>query len=175
MRLATLTAALGLVMFAAIGSAQTVSIDYDRTVNFRAFRTYAWSAGTPLGDELNHGRVVRAIEQQMAARGFIRAESGIRPDVYISYHASFDRNLEINASSSGWGGPSFGGGLRTGRATTQQVLTGTIVVDMTDAASGRLVWRGTASAVVDPGKKPEQREKSINKAAEKMFKKYPTA
>jgi hypothetical protein len=178
MRFATLAPTLGLVLFAALGStrsatAQAVSYDYDRTANFRAYRTYAWAPGTPLDDELNNGRVTRAVETQMAARGFMRGEPGTRPDVTIAYHASFDRNLEINAS--GWGGPYFGSGLRTGRATTQQVLAGTIVVTMTDATTGRLVWRATASADVDATKTPEQREKSINRAAEKMFKKYPAA
>jgi hypothetical protein len=34
-----------------------------------------------------------------------------------------------------------------------------------------LVWRGTASDTVSD--KPEKNEKKIQKAAEKMFKKYP--
>jgi hypothetical protein len=173
MRIASLITTLGVVLLGTIGFAQTVTYDFDRTANFRGYRTYAWTSGTALRDELNHARVVRAIESQMALKGFTRVESSAHPDVLIAYHASFDRNLLISADSSGWAGPRFGG-FRSGTATTQQILTGTLVVDMIEAASQRMVWRGIASADVDPSAKPEKREKSINKAAQKIFKHYPS-
>ena len=173
MRIASLVTTLAVVLLGTVGLAQTVTYDFDRTANFRSYRTYTWTSGTELRDELNHARVVRAIESQMALKGFTRVESNAHPDVLIAYHASFERNLEINGNSSGWAGPGFGG-LRSGRATTQQVLTGTVVVDMIEAASRKMVWRGSASADVDPSAKPEKREKSINKAAQKIFKNYPS-
>ena len=90
----------------------------------------------------------------------------------VAYHASFDRNLQINAYSSGWGGPRFGG-LRSGTATTMEVLTGTLVVDVMDASTKSIVWRGMASADVDRSAGPEKRERNINRATQKLFKNYP--
>ena len=172
MRIATFAAAVGVMLLGTIGFAQSTTYDFDRNADFSRFKTYAWARGTELTDELNHVRVVRAIEGQLATKGLARAEGGTRPDVLVAYHASFDRNLQINGNSSGWSGPRFGG-LRSGTATTQEIVTGTIVVDIRDASSNSVVWRGAASSDVDPGAKPEQREKKINKAAQKLFKNYP--
>ena len=152
--------------------AQSVNYDYDRAANFSKFRTYSWTRGTELVDRLNHARVVRSIETQLGAKGLGKVDSGAHPDVLVSYHASFDKNLQINAYSSGFGGPRFGG-LRSATATTQEVLTGTLVVDVMDAGTKAIVWRGMASGEIDPSASPEKREKNINKAGEKLFRNYP--
>jgi hypothetical protein len=172
MRIVTFVTALSLALFGTLTSAQSVNYDYDRTANFSKFRTYAWVNGTELSDELNHGRIMRAIENQLALKGFGRVETSSHPDVLVAYHASFDKNLQINAMGSGWGGPRYGG-LRSGTATTQEIVTGTIVIDMMDAQTRAIVWRGFATSDLNPGAKPEKREKNINKAAAKVFKNYP--
>jgi hypothetical protein len=172
MRISTLVTAASLTLLGTVALAQSVTYDFDRAANFSRFRTYAWTRGTEITDELNHARVVRSIESQLLAKGLTRVEASANPDVLVAYHASFDRNLQINGYSSGWGGPRFGG-LRSGTATTQEVLTGTLVVDVLDASTRRIVWRGLASADIDVDAKPEKRDKNINKAAQKLFKNYP--
>ncbi len=69
--------------------AQTVTYDYDSVANFASYNTYAWTRGTELTDELNHARVVRAIDAALAAKGLARVESNVDPDVLVAYHASF--------------------------------------------------------------------------------------
>ena len=61
----------------------------------------------------------------------------------------------------------------TGRQPSSQVLVGALVVDITDARTRALVWRGMASGDIKPNDKPEQRDKKMAKATEKMFKNYP--
>ena len=90
----------------------------------------------------------------------------------MAYHASFDKDLRIDGFSSGFGGYRFGA-TRSGSATVNEILIGTIVVDMISAKDKKIVWRGTASKEVDPKADPEKREKNINKGAEKLFKKFP--
>ena len=172
MRIATFITAVGLMLFGASALAQNVNYDFDKSANFSRFKTYAWVRGTELGDELNHERVVRAVEAQLALKGLTRVGAGAEPDVLVAYHANFGKNLQINGFSSGWAGPRFGG-YRSGTATTQEIVTGTLVVDMIDARTKSIVWRGTATDDLNPGAKPEKREKNIHKAAEKMFKNYP--
>ena len=48
---------------------------------------------------------------------------------------------------------------------------GTLVVDLVDADSGRLVWRGTATDTIVHSQ--EKKAKKIRKAAVKLFKKFP--
>ena len=90
----------------------------------------------------------------------------------VAYHASFDKDLQINGFSSGWGGYRFGGS-RMGRARVEEILTGTLAVDIVDAHTRTIVWRGVASKEVDGKASPEKRERNINRAAEKIFSNYP--
>jgi hypothetical protein len=50
---------------------------------------------------------------------------------------------------------------------------GTLAIEIVDAKTRSIVWRGLASADVDANAKPEKREKNINRAAEKLFRNYP--
>jgi hypothetical protein len=172
MRIATFATAVGVALLGSIAIAQTVTYDFDRGANFARYKTYAWTRGSELADQLNHARVVRSIEGQLALKGLTKVDPNGRPDLLVAYHTSFEKNLQINAWSSGYGAPRFGG-LRSGTATTQQVVTGTLVVDMLDAASQSIVWRGMASGELSGAVKPEVREKKVNKATEKLFKNYP--
>ena len=172
MRMATYLTSVCLMLLATTALAQSVTYDYDRATNFSKYKTYAWTRGTELTDELNHARVVRAIEAALVAKGLARVEPSASPDVLVAYHASFDKNLEIIGSAHGWG--PFGlGGDRWGSARVQPVLVGTLVVDISDARTSALVWRSVASSDIRPNDKPETREKKITKATEKMFKNYP--
>ena len=172
MRIATFVTAVSMTLLGTIALAQSVTYDFDRAANFASFRTYAWTRGTQLTDDLNHARVVQSIDRQLAMKGLTKVETSASADLHIAYHASFDRNLQINAFGTGWGGPRFGG-LQSGTATTQEILTGTLVVDVSNAGTGAIVWRGMASGDIDVNAKPEKRDKNINKAAEKLFKNYP--
>jgi hypothetical protein len=52
-------------------------------------------------------------------------------------------------------------------------VVGTLAIDMVDAETRNIVWRGMATQELDAKASPEKREKNINKAAEKIFKNYP--
>ena len=172
MRVLTCLTSACLTLLAVAALAQSVTYDYDRTVDFSKYKTYAWTRGTTLPDDLSHARVVRAIDATLVAKGLARVEPSADPDVLVAYHASFDKNLEITGSTTGLG--PFGlGGDRWGSARVQPVLVGTLVVDISSARTSAVVWRSLASSDIRPNDKPESRDKKIAKATEKMFKHYP--
>ena len=172
MHIATFATSVWLTLLGTMALAQSVTYDYDRAATFSNYRTYAWTRGTELTDELNHARVVRAIDGSLVAKGLARVEPSGNPDVLVAYHASFDKNLQIIGSTQGWG--PFGlGGDGWGAATVRPVLVGTLVVDISDARTSAIVWRGLASSDIRPTDKPESRDKKIAKATAKMFKNYP--
>jgi hypothetical protein len=171
MRTATFATCV-LTLLGTLALAQSVTYDYDRAARFSDYKTYAWTHGTELTDELNHARVVRAIDAVLAAKGLARLEPSANPDVRVAYHASFEKNLEISGSTQGWG--PFGlGGDRWGSARVQPLLVGTLVVDISDARTSAIVWRSLATSDIRPTDNPENRDKKIAKATEKMFKNYP--
>src|SRR5690349_8708742 len=114
MRMNTLVPMLGLTLASATASAQKVTYDYDKGTDFTKVRTYAWvhSRGE-VQDELNHKRIVAAVDSQLSAKGLTKVQEGGMADVLVAYGVGLDRNLEIEGSSSNWGGPLYRGN-RTG-------------------------------------------------------------
>jgi hypothetical protein len=173
MQMKTLVPMLGLALASATASAQKVTYDYDKGTDFAKIRTYAWAhTQVEVQDELNHRRIVAAVDSQLSAKGLTRVQEGGMADVLVAYGAGFERNLAINGSSSDWGGP-FYRGSRTGSARTEEIVTGTLAVGMIDPETKAVVWRGTATRDLDPNASPEKRDKNVNKAVAKMFEKYP--
>jgi hypothetical protein len=172
MRIATFVTAAALVIFGTLTFAQNISYDFDRATDFPKLRTYTWVRGTTLGDELNHARIMRAVDAQLAMKGLVKVEARSSPDLLVAYHATFDRDLQISGWSSGWGGYRFGPN-RSGMARAEEILVGTLAVDLMNATTNTIVWRGVASKDIDVKASAEKREKNITRAAEKLFKNYP--
>src|SRR5262245_28174994 len=105
MRIATLLTAAAVAWLGTTALASTVTYDYDRTVNSSKFHTYSWGRGNPVKDDLNHQRIMGAVDAQLALHGFMRAATGERTDVVVAYHAAFDESLQISAFGSGGWGP----------------------------------------------------------------------
>ena len=171
--------ALAALLAPAVVLAQKTSYDYDKSANFASYKTYAFKDGTKVGQPLIDDRIVAAIEAQLAAKGLKKVDAN--PDVFVVYHTAFDKQKDISTFSSGYGGGyggygwRYGGGWAGGTSTTQvrDILIGTLVIDLADAAKGQMVWRGMAVKEVDTQAKPEKRDKSINNAVTKIFKNYP--
>jgi hypothetical protein len=172
MRFAAFVSAALLVVMGAIGLAQSVNYDFDKGTDFSKFKTYTWVRGTVLADELNHSRVVSAIDTQLVAKGLRQVAMSAKPDLLVAYHASFSRDLQISGFSSGFGPYRFGGN-QTGMARTEKILNGTLAVDIVNAGTNTIVWRGIASKDVDVNAEPAKRDRNINRAAERLFKNYP--
>jgi Domain of unknown function (DUF4136) len=165
MRIATLIGTASLLLSTSAW-AQDVSYDYDKSVNFSALKTYAWAPDGNIQDELTHKRIVAAVDAQLAAKGMRPVEAGATPDVIVTYRAGVRQELEVNGYT----------GYRLNRwssARVEQVPVGALLVEMLNAKTKEVVWRGMATKDLDVDASPEKREKNINKAAEKLFKKYP--
>jgi Domain of unknown function (DUF4136) len=147
--------------------AQDISYDYDKSADFGRMQTYAWVNGNPVGDDLNHARITSAIEQQLAAKGVRKAASVAEADMLVTYHAIVTSEASVTGNRLGIS--------RFASARVEEVAVGSLVVDLRDARSGSVVWRGVATRDLDAKAGPEEREKNINKAVEKMFKHYPPA
>lgn len=155
----------------ACGGAKT-TVDYDRQTDFSKYKTYAYEKGTPVDNQLIDQRIVAALESQMSAKGFRKVESN--PQVYATYHAATQDQKQFVTDTMGYGygaGWRWGGGM--GTSTTREVnyTVGTVVVDLWDASTKKLIWRGTASKTVEDD--PSKSTKNINEGMAKMFAEYP--
>jgi hypothetical protein len=172
MRATTFVATLCMTLLAALAPAQTVSYECDRVVDFTKYKTYAWSGGTEVADALTHQTIVRVIGASMQARGLTAVAGGAKPDALIAYHASLERDVEGGSDARGVG--PFGiGSDAWASPKSHPILLGTLVVVISDARTGQVIWRSLASDAIRPGDTLKTRDAKIAKAARKMFRHYP--
>jgi len=162
------SAVLLFTIMCSVAWAQDVKVDWDKTTNFTGFKTYAWTTGTPAKNPLMGQRIVEGIDQQLAAKGLQKVDSNSNPDLLVLYHASTGSQTELNTMGTGWGW-GWGGGSTT--TTVDKIPTGQLSVDLGDAKTKKLLWLGSASDTLSD--KPEKNTDKINKALDKMFKKFP--
>jgi hypothetical protein len=169
MRTNTLLCMAGWMLLARAVAAQDVNYDYDQRANFSAYHTYAWAGGTNPADDLNHARIVAAVDRQLTAKGLSPVDRTKNPDLLAVYRVGLHQDLEINGYDNRWMGPPGGPSW----ARLERVPVGTLAIGIVDAKTRSLVWRGSASGDLNLNDSPEKWEKKINKAAAKMFKHYP--
>ncbi len=163
------------LLLAACGYAQDAHYNYDRGTNFAGYKTYQWvdlSGRVP--DELIDRDIKRAVDEQLAQKGFTKVEKDA--DIYVGYRALI--SVEKGVDLSGWGtrgGPVGFGGFDNGTVTgqTSTIPVGTLIVDLYDGGQKRLIWRGDVNKTIDLKKDPDKNYKNVQKAVAKLFKNYP--
>jgi hypothetical protein len=166
MRLATLIGTAGLLL-TANARAQDVSYDYDKSANFAALTTYVWVNGDRVADDLNHQRIVAAVDRQLAAKGSRQVDAVADADLLVTYHVVLSQDVAVSGNRTGVN--------RWASARVEAVPVGALIVNIVNARTHATVWRGMVSRDLDPKADPEQREKNLNQAVEKLFKHYPPA
>jgi hypothetical protein len=153
-----------------IALAQQVGVDFDHQARFSEYKTYSWQAvkAPPLWDT----RIKNAVDAQLVAKGWTRMDSDGDIRLVAIGITRTQRTLHTfyDSFGGGWGWRGFGG-LGEAVTTEQDYKVGTLVVDMFDAGTKRLIWRGSAEDTLSD--KPEKNEKKLAKAVEKMFKDFP--
>ena len=170
----TLIAALGLAPVVLV--AQKTSFDYDKTADFTQYKTYALKDGTKVGEPLIDNRITAAIESELAAKGMTKNER--QPDVDVVYHVAFDKQQDITAYSTAAAAtaPTGIAGAAAGATTTDvrvnEILVGTLVIDVADAnKASRLARHGRqGSRRPGQGRKARQEHQS---AVKKILKNFP--
>jgi hypothetical protein len=175
MRRIALSAALVFVSAAAF--AQDVKTDFDKNANFAAIKTFAVRIGTSWHNQISEKRITDEITQTLTEKGWTEADTN--PDALVLLHGATEKQQSLNTFYSGMGGyGGYGyrgwggmGGMGTATTTTSEYLVGTLVVDIFDAKSKALLFRGTASDELSD--KPEKNAKKLQKVSDKMFKNFP--
>jgi hypothetical protein len=149
-------------------SAQNVKVDYDRSLSFEGFKSYAWTIGTPVKSSLWDQRIIDGVDKELAAKGFRKVEANSDPDLLVLYHAAIGQQAELNTTSMGGWGLRWGGMATT---TIDRIPVGQLTVDIGDAKTKKLAWIGTSNDTLSDD--PDKNQKKLQKALDKMFKKFP--
>src|SRR5688572_979081 len=157
-----------------------VSSHVERGLDFARYRTYDWTPADalPLTDERLgqnpffvddvHG----AIDTEMNRRGLARATAE-RADLFVHYHAAVNERLEVATHPGAGFRDCFGDDCRPDVATYE---AGTLVIDLVDASTHRLVWRGWAEhRLEDMLDDPVEVKRRVDTAVRRIFATLPPA
>jgi hypothetical protein len=162
---------LFLVAILSAAFARQVKTDFDHQASFSQYKTYSWQEIKP-ANSLWDARIKSAVDAQLAAKGWTQVDNG--GDVAIvaiaTTHTQKTLQTFYDGMGGGWRWRGFGG---MGEATTteQDYKEGTLLVDIYDAKTKHLIWRGSAEDTVSNN--ADKNEKNLNKGVAKMFKKFP--
>jgi hypothetical protein len=162
-----------MLLFGGTLSAQQVKTDYDRSANFAQYKTYSWEH-VKTQDPLDVDRIKNAVNAALAAKGWTPVDSG--GDVCI-VAIEITRNQQTlntfyDGFGGGWGWRRFGGGgFGEATTTTETYKVGTVVVDLFDAKTKQLIWRGASSDTLSNNS--DKNIKNMDKGVDKMFKHFP--
>jgi hypothetical protein len=149
--------------------AQQVKTDYDRSVDFSQYKTYSWQQ-VATKDPLYVDRIKSAVDQALTAKGLRQVPSG--GDLSLVAIEATKNQQTLNTFYNGFGGGWRWGGFGDSSTTTvDNYKVGTLVLDMFDTQTKKLVWRGSASDALS--NKSDKNIKNLDKEVQKMLKKFP--
>jgi len=168
-----------LVVFGCVGArAQKIKVEYDKTVDFSKFKTFAMDSYQESAKPMLRLAILAAVQDDLTKRGLKQVTDN--PDIYVQVYGAIDTDFTTHYHDPLYGGtiPTINSGITLwhnipGTNTTVIIPKGELVVDLIDAGQKQLIWRGTAKQ-----KLSDQRDKlldQVNTAVEKMFQQYPVA
>jgi hypothetical protein len=176
MQIRTLAVAAALSLVGAGAFAQDIKVDYDKAADFTKYKTFAIKLGTSWNNPLSEKRVLAEIQQGLTEKGWTATTDDAKADAVVVLHGATEKQKSLNTFySGGYGGygwrGGWGGGMSSSTTTVDEYTVGTLVVDIFDAKTKALVYRGTASDEIS--NKPEKNAKKLAKASDKLFKDFP--
>jgi hypothetical protein len=187
-----------LLMIAVISACSGLQVnqDYDPSTDFGHYRTFAWApepspgSGHVLIDSpLMDRRIRTAIERTLKSGGYPPAENG-RPDFFVTYQLVVKSRIEVSTigPAFGWGAYPFGyrgypygywgypypywGGIDY-TTFVDQYDVGTLIIDLTDAKTNRLFWRGIGERRLSQQSTPEKTTEMVNRTVAEILAQYP--
>ena len=161
------------LLFATGLFAQQAKTDYDRSAAFGQYKTYSWEK-VQTRDPLMVDRIETAVNADLASKGWKYVKSG--GDVSIIAIEITQNQQTLNTFydgfGGGWGWRGWGGGgFGEATTTTDVYQVGTLVVDLFDGKTKKLIWRGSSSDTLSNNS--EKNIKNLDKAVQKMFQHFP--
>lgn len=157
--------------------AQKTSAAFDEKVDFSNFKTFAFDKDGARNPYVNT-LIVEAIERELTSRGLTKVNTD--PDMKVVYLAATVPNLQVqNVPFYHVVNPAYSGMVGSATMNMWDVTTGTLVIDLWDSKTDRVVFRGTITDVLQRAPSADLKAdakivtKPINKGVAKIFKKYP--
>ncbi|NNF18945.1 MAG: DUF4136 domain-containing protein [Flavobacteriaceae bacterium] len=163
-----------------------VATDYDTKADFNNYKSYAfYKTGIDQAEisDLDKKRILRAIESEMNARGFIKSQD---PDLLVSIFTREKERVDVynNRFGLGWGwGWGWGWGAWNpygfygwpgyGGYNVSTRTEGSLFIDLIDARTKELVWQGRGIGSLNYSGNMEKKEARIKEFVSEILSEYP--
>lgn len=171
-------AVIAIVVFVAGCSSMSVHHDVDKSADFSVYKTFRFtdSAGVDTGADADQtdskdspmGHAESTTRELLVEKGLKFDPDN--PDLLVTFHSGEENKIDVDGFGYSYSGEYSG--WQDAGIGIYPYKEGTLVVDLVDARTKNLVWRGSAQGVMYTGTKG-QRNKLITKALNEMFEKYP--
>ena len=168
---------LTLVILFSSCSAVKVAVDYDRKVDFKKYKTFAfYKTGIDKAEisDLDKKRILRAIESELSLLGLVKSEN---PDMLVSIFTKSREKVDVNQNNNfgygfGWGwNPWMGNGMNR-NVNVSQYTEGTLFIDFIDKQKKELVWQGIGTGALKIQNR-EKKEARIKEFVKEIVSKFP--
>jgi hypothetical protein len=174
MRFIGLCTALG-VLILALGCSPsfTVKDDFDPDAQFDRYFTWYWVQNSPTQKAVAEGsqnvrdldaHIRGLIETEMRKKGLTKVETN--PDIEMLYHIG----LKGDFGTANWDVNYLD---QIKNAEVYQSSGAVIIIDIIDARTHRLIWRGQGTGAVNVDPTPEMVKNNTTRAITKILDKYP--
>lgn len=151
-----------------------VASHVERDIDFTQYHTWDWGQADalPTGDprlDANpffNDYLQGALERAFARRGYARAAPNGMPDLLVHYHANITQRFQVGEPVNCTAGDC--------QPSVVDYEQGTLVIDVVDTRTNRVVWRGWAQdsvqGVID---NQDRLERQVDEAIRKVMAQFP--
>lgn len=149
--------------------------DYDRNIDFAAYKTFSvYNLKTTANvNQLNAERICNFISSEMTRKGY--RETNGNPDLLVNAVSVVKDKKYVSANTnSGYGGlyrPYGYWGAGNTVFSVTDYKDGSLMIDVVDAKSNRLVWQGTGNAEIT--RQPKNPDEAISNTVTKILASFP--
>ena len=171
-----------LIMFLIVGtmsliigcsSSMNIVFDYDKTMDFKKYKTYAWLTDNVVLDvedglamlDLPGDEVMAKVDAGFKKKGFSLNDEN--PQFLVLVHLGLKQKVNVTDK----GGSNYGEGKL--KVEVESHPEGTVFMDIIDVEMLDLVWRGTATRETEDKPTEDTMKKNIQKAVDKLMDGFP--
>lgn len=175
-----LTAVVALVVVAACSNTR-VSTDYETFYDFSALQNFSMLPvdkkiyDNPKVSQLDVRRLGGLINRELAKR--YRPVTKDQADFLVRYFFVVEEKMRVDSYNANFGFYRYGFGYRYGfetpDVTSSYYQQGSVIIDIVDAKTDVVVWRGVTEGRVIKSDTPVQRQVRLEKKLARLFSAFP--
>lgn len=178
-------------VLACVGCAPSIDVTHTTAPNasFSELKSFGWASGSRLNlikpsadDAAVEARIRAAIERELAAKGYTRSDAA-KADFLVGYAGVTSRGLKAHKVNEYYGYQRFRpdnalpastpGGAGRIELYQEQFTAGSLIVDVSQRKTKKLLWRGVAKTTLLENPTPEQSQRRIDTAVNKILAGFP--